>query len=347
MKNIIVAIPSIKTPIVRSPGFEKKDLSEFKLDIMGLCEFGCKYCSSNTGNYLRINRKRFATLTEEQTGQRLSPTDSPQLTFHWFDMLENLKAQLSTKKPGWGEGKTLIFSMLTDGFSPGMVAGGITRAALELTLNHTSFRIRVLTKNAVVGQPEWVEFFKSHPGRFVIGLSTGTTDDQWARRVELGTSPPSSRLDALRSLQKAGVPTYGMLCPIFPDMMAAGNLDALIKTIDPGKVEHIWAEPYNDRQNWRTVRGGYAKGSAGYDWMTRVYEQGDAREWSLYAGRLYMELRRRAERGKWLGKLRYLLYEEGIHEEHIPMFKDLAGVLLQSKPGAALTGKAVGVLPTR
>src|SRR5215510_6755153 len=115
MKNIIVTIPSIKTPIVRSPGFEKKDLSEFKLDIMGLCEFGCRYCSSNTGNYLRINRKRFATITEEQTGQRLSPTDSPQLTFHWFDMLENLKAQLSTKKPGWGEGKTLIFSMLTDG----------------------------------------------------------------------------------------------------------------------------------------------------------------------------------------------------------------------------------------
>src|SRR5262249_57946952 len=120
MKNIVVNITSIKSPIVPSPGFEKKKLSQFKLDIMGLCGFGCRYCSSNNGNYLRINRKRFADLTEEQTGQRLYPTSSPQLSFHWFDMLEKLKAQLLTKKQGWGEGKTLLFSMLTDGFTPSM-----------------------------------------------------------------------------------------------------------------------------------------------------------------------------------------------------------------------------------
>jgi hypothetical protein len=81
--------------------------------------------------------------------------------------------------------------------------------------------------------------------------------------------------------------------------------------------------------------------------MTQVYEQGDAREWSLYASRLYVELRRRAERGNWLGKLRYLLYEEGIQEEHIPLFKDFAGILLQSNPDAPLTGKEVDVPTTR
>jgi DNA repair photolyase len=338
MKNIIVPMDSIKTPIAESPGFEKKELSHFKLDIMGLCEFGCRYCSSNNGNYLRINRKRFADLTEKQTGQRLYPTSSPQLTFHWKDILEKLEAQLSNKKREWGAGQTLVFSMQTDGFSPSLVANGTTRAVLERVLEYTSFRIRILTKNAVVGSPEWVEFFKSHPGRFVVGLSTGTTDDRWARRVELGTSPPSMRLDALRRLQKAGVPTYGMLCPIFPDMMDSGNLNSLIKAINPANVEHIWAEPYNDRQNWREVRGGYTKGSAGYDWMTQVYEVGDMRKWSLYAGQLYMELRRRAERGKWLNKLRYLLYEECIHTEHIPLFQNLEGILLQSNPGAHLIG---------
>jgi DNA repair photolyase len=203
---------------------------------------------------------------------------------------------------------------------------------LELVLKRTSFRVRVLTKNAVVGKPEWVEFFKAHPGRFVVGLSTGTTDDRWARQVELGTSSPSMRLAAVQTLQKADIPTYGMLCPIFPDMMDANNLDGLIKAINPKQVEHVWAEPYNDRQNWATVREGYAKGSFGYHWMTQVYELGNAREWSLYASQLYVELRRRAERGNWLGKLRYLLYEHGIHEEHVPMFKDFAGVLFQSKP---------------
>lgn len=332
MKNIVVRIPSIKEPIVPSPGFEKKALSHAKLDILALCGFGCRYCSSNNGNYLRINRQRFATLTEEQTGQRLYPASSPQLSFQWPDILEKLEAQLSNKSREWGTGRTLMFSMLTDGFSPRLVADGTTRAVLELVLKRTSFRVRILTKNAVVGAPEWVEFFKSHPGRFVVGLSTGTTDDQWARRVELGTSPPSMRLDAVQTLQKAGIPTYGMLCPIFPDMLDANNLDGLIKAIDPKKVEHVWAEPYNDRQNWRTVREGYVKGSFGYDWMTQVYEQGDVRKWSFYAGRLYEELRRRAERSNWLGKLRYLLYEKGIHDEHIPLFQDFDGVLFQSRP---------------
>ena len=41
MKNLVVLTPSIKEPIRPSPGFEKKSLSEAKLDIIGLCGFGC------------------------------------------------------------------------------------------------------------------------------------------------------------------------------------------------------------------------------------------------------------------------------------------------------------------
>ena len=58
MKSKVVRVPSIAQPICRSPGFEKKRLSEYKLDLMALCGFGCRYCSSNWGNYLRINRER-------------------------------------------------------------------------------------------------------------------------------------------------------------------------------------------------------------------------------------------------------------------------------------------------
>ena len=59
MKNIVVSVPTISQPIRPSPGFAKKELSTYKLDIMALCGFGCSYCSSNSGNYLRIHRERF------------------------------------------------------------------------------------------------------------------------------------------------------------------------------------------------------------------------------------------------------------------------------------------------
>ena len=97
MKPIIVEIPSIKDPIKKSPGFHKKELADYKLDIMGLCQFGCAYCSSNAGNYLRINRDKFAALTEAQTGEALLPATTPGLTFKWSDFEERLDAQLATK----------------------------------------------------------------------------------------------------------------------------------------------------------------------------------------------------------------------------------------------------------
>ena len=134
MKPKIVKVPSIQQPITPSPGFAKKGLADFKLDACALCGFGCRYCSSNVGNYLRINRSRFADLTEQQLGQRLLPAEDPALMFVWPDYLEQLQSQLSKKGSSWGAGQTLVYSMLTDGFSPELIKLGITETSLRLVL---------------------------------------------------------------------------------------------------------------------------------------------------------------------------------------------------------------------
>jgi DNA repair photolyase len=334
MELKLVEVPTVKTPIKPCPGFEKKGLAEFKLDLCALCGFGCRYCSSNHGNYLRINRKPFAELARQQLGQPLTPMDDPHLMYVWPDILERLKDQLMSHGRHWGGfGLTLVFSMLTDAFSPYLVKSGITEKALSLVLEHTSFRIRVLTKNATVGSPKWTEFFKSNRGRFVVGLSTGTMDDHWATAVEVGTSTPSARIRALRQLQRAGIPTYGMLCPVFPDVLDGRNLESLVDAIRPEHVEHIWAEPFNDRANWRCVRDGYPVGSPGYDWLTEVYENGRRELWSRYATELYTRLREKARREGWLYKFRYLLYEKDITVTDAAEFRGPEGVWLQSTPG--------------
>ena len=332
MRNKIVEVPSIKHPIVKSPGFAKKILSTYKLDLLALCGFGCRYCSSNAGNYLRIRREEFADATEAQLGKRLYPDQDPSLSMEWPDILDKLEAQVRSKKPSWGQGETMVFSMLTDGFSPNLVESGVTEKALRLVLDHTSFRIRVLTKNAVVGTDKWIEFFQSYPGRFVVGLSVGTLDKSWATRVELGTSAPQDRLEATQRLQRGGVPTYGMLCPVFPDAMENGDLERLVEGLNPDELEHMWAEPYNDRANWKSVQAGYSPGSPGYQWFEDVYGKGQKALWSQYAADLYLDLRVMAEKGGWLNKLRYLLYEYEIQYSDAASFCDLDGILLQSKP---------------
>lgn len=340
-----VNVPSIASPIMPAPGFQKKHLADFKLDLMALCGFGCTYCSSNEGNYLRINRERFADLTEQQLGERLYPSKAPDLTMLWPDVLTKLEAQVRQHektargrgKPPWGTDQTLVFSMLTDGFSPVLVGNGTTEKALRLVLDHTGFRIRVLTKNAVVGREKWIRFFSEHPGRFVVGLSCGTLDRGWAVNVEMGTSNPYARLAALRALQDAGVPTFGMMCPVFPDMLRNDGdpaIEALIDRMRPELCETMWAEPFNDRANWRSVQAGYEPGSPGWDWFQDVYGGEDRARgrmlWSRYATALYERIRRHARAGGWLSKLKYLLYESDITAADAPTFAGLEGVLLQS-----------------
>lgn len=330
MKNLIVQVPSIRQPITRSPGFAKKELSTWKLDLMALCGFGCSYCSSNTGNYLRINRERFADLTEKQLGERLYPSTSPALAMTWPDVLEKMERQIASARPGWGAGETLVFSMLTDAFSGPPLHDGTTSKALRMLVERTAFRVRILTKNSIVGTSEKVRaFLVEHRDRVVVGLSCGTLDAGWARRVETGTPPPLARVAATNMLQDAGVPTFGMLCPVFPDVLEDDGLERLVAAIRPDRCEHVWAEPYNDRSNWQTVRAGYDEGSAGWRWFTDVYERGGRAAWSRYATDLYLRLRVIAERDGWLSKLRYLLYEGDVTEEDAERFGDCAGVLLQ------------------
>lgn len=334
MKLKVVDVPSIAHPLRTSPGFAKKGLSDYALDLRGLCDYGCRYCSSNLGNYLRINQHDFANLTERQIGERLLPAHDPELSFRWPDVLEKLEATLANKRMGWGQGRTCVFSMLTDGFSPSMVADGTTLRALELVLERTGFRIRVLTKNACVGSKDWIEFFASRPGRFVVGLSIGTLDDGWSKRVEINTSPPSQRIKALHRLQDAGIPTYGMLCPIFPDVIASARLDQLITAIRPHACETVWAEPYNDRANWRQVRAGYDEGTKGFANMSSIFEADDARDrWSEYATDLFLGLRHRAFEEEWIGKLVYLLYEDKVTSADVERLSgDLRGISLQGSP---------------
>lgn len=332
MKLKIVDIPSIAHPLRTSPGFAKKKLSDYALDLRGLCDYGCRYCSSNLGNYLRFHQAEFLELTIDQLGEGKLPAHDPELSFRWPDVLAKLEATLDGKRLGWGEGRTVVFSMLTDGFSPSMVADGTTRKALELVIARTGMRIRVLTKNACVGSNDWIEFFARYPGRFVVGLSIGTLDDAWSKRVEVNTSPPSQRVKALRRLQDAGVPTYGMLCPIFPDVFASG-IDELVTAIRPELCETVWAEPYNDRANWRHVRDGHPTDSDAYALLSQIFEssQGVAR-WSRYATDLFLALRHRAVLSGWLDKLVYLLYEDKVRDEDVARLRgDLHGVLLQGR----------------
>jgi len=338
MRSETVYWEAQKNPIKPSPGFVKKGLSDYHLELSAKCQYECTYCSSNLGTYLRMNWNRIKETTGQQLGHVMLPGRNIGFNIQYTNLIPNLRRQAETEGESFGEGKTLVFSMLTDAFSPYLLQQRITNDALEILLDRTSFRIRVLTKNAAVGSPQWVDFFKSYKDRFVVGLSVGTLDNEWARKVEIGTSPPTKRTEALRRLQDAGVPTFGMLCPVFPTNYARlPKLKELVDSIRPHYSEEVWAEPYNDRVNWKHVRDGFEEGSSDWETINEMFSSSNKRQnvncretWSKYATNLLLDVRDIARKEDWIGRLNFLLYEHDVTENDAERIEDLEGVMLQS-----------------
>ena len=325
----IVQVPSLKKLIQPSSWKTKKLLADAHLDVLKLCQYGCRYCSSNSGAHIRWKTKEINERVKKSTGREFDRRDVSSLTLTYEDAVGQLEQELSKVRKAKGAGQVLVYSQLTDGFSPVLVQQDIPRRALDLVLERTSYRIRILTKNAIVGRSDWVEYFQRHRDRFVVGLSIGTLDDSFSKKMELLTSLPTQRIKALHALQDAEVPTYGMLCPIFPQVVLNGELEDLIAAIRPKFCEDVWAEPFNDRNNWQHTQSAYEQDSKIWEWMTEVYENKCTDVWSEYATELYLRLARHGKQYGWLSKLKYMLYEELISSIDASKFGDRVGLLLQ------------------
>lgn len=208
MKSHVIKIPPRKKLIAPS-SWTKKLLADAHFEAMLFCASACLYCSSNAGLQLRFLNKSLKriiqTAVEQLTDKPFNPHDAADITIAYREVVKALDNELSRMKRKPGAGKTLVFSQLTDGFSPVLLKNGIVRQILELLLEKTEYRIRILTKNAIVGRHKWVKLFAQHPGRFVVGLSCGSLDADFTRRMERLTSSPHARIAALHNLQGAGV----------------------------------------------------------------------------------------------------------------------------------------------
>jgi DNA repair photolyase len=332
VKNIVVKIPSPMQFICKSEGFNKKGLATHKIDLLKECGLNCSYCTTLFGQGVSYKVPIFMQAIEDQYPGKGYTIHTPGLTIEYYNLMSALHKEMQSYDKSFGEGKVLMFSQLTDAFSPRLVKLGHTREALDMILEKTSFRIRVLTKNAIVGDDEWLEYFDRNRHRFIVGLSTGNMDDMWTRKVERGTSPPTNRFKALKNLQDAGIPTFAMLCPIFENVVKEGRVGELIDKINPDIVENIWAEPVNSHTGgiWKKVRAGFRKDSEEYKWLTEAYENKNTQLITQYHTDLYSQLLDHAVENEWVDKFIYLLYEAYITEHDVETFRGLVGVNSQS-----------------
>ena len=171
------------------------------------CEHGCTYCFARpTHAYVGLS----AGLDFET---RLFVKDGA------ADLLER---ELSAKNY---QPKTIAIGTNTDPYQPIERTHRIMRSLLDVLARH-NHPVGIVTKSALVTRDIDLLGPMAEKGLAKVALSITTLDRKLARSMEPRASTPERRLEAIRELSAAGIPTTVMVAPIIP----AVN-DAEIETI--------------------------------------------------------------------------------------------------------------------
>ena len=161
------------------------------------CEHGCTYC--------------FARPTHAYLG--LSPgLDFESRLFVKPDAPALLEKELAS--PDY-EPKTIAIGTNTDPYQPIERDRMVMRGILEV-LEKASHPVGIVTKSALVTRDIDILARMAKRNLVKVALSVTTLDPKLARSMEPRASTPTKRLEALRQLSEAGIPTTVMVAPVIP-----------------------------------------------------------------------------------------------------------------------------------
>ncbi|MCW4116507.1 PA0069 family radical SAM protein [Aurantimonas sp. MSK8Z-1] len=163
------------------------------------CEHGCVYC--------------FARPSHAYMG--LSPgLDFESKLFAKPNAAELLEAELS--KPGY-EPRSIAIGTNTDPYQPIEKRMEIMREILEV-LEAANHPVGIVTKSALVTRDIDILQRMAAKGLAKVALSVTTLDRTLARAMEPRAATPPKRLEALKALSDAGIPTMVMTAPVIPGL---------------------------------------------------------------------------------------------------------------------------------
>src|SRR6195952_997476 len=161
------------------------------------CEHGCIYC--------------YARPTHAYLGY------SPGLDFETKLVFKPEVAELLEKelrKPGYVP-RTLALGSNTDPYQPVERTLKLTRSVLEV-LDRANHPVGIVTKSALVLRDLDILSSMAKRNLVRVALSVTTLDPELARIMEPRAATPPRRLNALRELAAAGIPTSVMVAPVIP-----------------------------------------------------------------------------------------------------------------------------------
>ncbi len=173
------------------------------------CEHGCAYC--------------FARPSHAYLG--LSPgLDFETRLFAKRGAADLLRRELSRR--GY-RCSPIALGINTDGYQPVERELRVTRELLEV-LHETRHPVSIVTKSALVERDLDLLSAMGREGLAHVAISVTTLNRGLARRMEPRAAPPPRRLETLRRLNEAGVPTAVLVAPVIP-VLTDPELEAILE----------------------------------------------------------------------------------------------------------------------
>jgi DNA repair photolyase len=163
------------------------------------CEHGCVYC--------------YARPTHEQIGFNAG-SDFESRILVKEDAPAQLRRELAAKK--W-KGEVIALSGATDCYQPVERQLRLTRSCLEVLVEARN-PVLVITKSSLVARDVDLLATLARRRAAQVRISITTLDPDLARRLEPRASSPARRLEAVRRLADAGIPTGVIAAPIIPGL---------------------------------------------------------------------------------------------------------------------------------
>jgi len=189
------------------------------------CEFGCRYC------YARYTHEFMEMRDGMEFEQKIYVKQ------HAADLL---RRELRRVKPD----ESIALGTATDPYQPAERRYEVTRAILEEFAGHRGFELGIVTKSNLVVRDLEVLQRIAQTNRLSIHITITTLDTDLARILEPRAPRPDLRLDAVRTLAKAGL-RVGISCsPVVPGITdSPADLEALIRAASESGADYVFANP--------------------------------------------------------------------------------------------------------
>ena len=176
------------------------------------CQHACAYCfARGTHEYLGFNSGH-----DFQT-RIVVKVNAPQV----------LREEL--RRPGWRR-EHIAIGTACDPYQQAEARFHLTRQILQILCEHMN-PFGLLTKSHLVVRDLDVLQDCARVARIRVNFSVGTVNEEVWRKTEPGTPSPRKRLEALRTLARAGIPAGIMLAPILPGLSdSRESLEEVIRT---------------------------------------------------------------------------------------------------------------------